>query len=57
MHSNKGIEVRDDRGNKFLLTLEEIQELLVVNLERNEVDELGGSVIIFAEFNREPVCG
>jgi hypothetical protein len=55
MGGSKGIEVTDGEGNRFLLTPAEIQDLLIANLKRDELDEFGGSLIIFAEFHQGPV--
>ena len=55
MDWNRAFEVEDGKGSRISITLAEIEGLLTANLTRQELDELGGHLIIFAEFSREPL--
>jgi hypothetical protein len=55
MDWNQAFEDEDGEGNRVSITLAEIQGLLISNLTRDEVDEFGGDLIIWAEFHRERI--
>ena len=55
MDWNQAFEVEDEEGNRALIGLAEIEGLLTANLSRQELGEPGGHLIIFAEFNWEPI--
>jgi hypothetical protein len=55
MDWNRAFEVEDGEGGRVSITLAEIEGLLTSNLTRDELDELGGHLIIYAEFDRQRI--
>lgn len=49
MNWEREIEFEDGENRKVVVTVGEIQDLLISNLTRNEMDEFGGELIKCAE--------